>query len=137
MYHIYRYYDERGRLLYVGITTDFERRDREHRLSFRYRWHSDVSRSDVQPLGTLARSEAEVIEAGIIKTEKPLHNNTHYKARMTRHQKEKLLRAVGGVRSSFLPIEANLIQITLGRGAETFPLELELIDADDNLYKWK
>lgn len=134
-YFLYRYYDVEDRLLYVGITTNFKKRDADHRLKSGVNWHNDARRSDVIDLETYDPSEAKIIEARMIKTERPLHNRTHYKQRMSNGQIKKLLSAIGGIVASQQPIEGEIIKRTLGRGPETF--QLNFIDIGSGFYRWK
>ncbi|WP_062215801.1 GIY-YIG nuclease family protein [Streptomyces sp. NBRC 109706] len=68
---LYRFYDERDRLLYVGISKDPDQRWREHQqLS---PWSRQISRREVEWL--TSRRTAEVAEVAAIKSERPAHNN--------------------------------------------------------------
>jgi len=69
---VYRFFDGRGSLLYVGVTTCLPRRLREHASS--KPWWSKVVRVDVEHFPTLA--EAQAAETKAIKTEGPLYNKT-------------------------------------------------------------
>lgn len=70
---LYRLWDDRGRLLYVGITKDVNRRFREHgKFSA---WWPEVAWHGVQTLPT--RIEASVAERLAIQTELPIYNQKH------------------------------------------------------------
>jgi predicted GIY-YIG superfamily endonuclease len=67
---IYRAYDETGRLLYVGATSNLARRIKQHERGTP--WWGDVA--DVDQEGYSTMSEALVAEADAINAESPLHN---------------------------------------------------------------
>lgn len=71
---VYRLYDDKGRLLYVGISTQLRERMRSH-----YRkkeWGRDVARLEVE--WGLTRHQALSREREIILNDSPLHNATFY-----------------------------------------------------------
>lgn len=70
---LYRWYDQAGRLLYVGITDDVATRQTRH--AKRSSWAEFAVRSTVQRLST--RQVAERAEVEAIKTEQPLFNRQH------------------------------------------------------------
>lgn len=70
LHTLYRFFDERDVLLYVGITMDPGRRFKNHRAT--KAWWSEIERIELEQhpdRDTLALAEREAI-----KTEKPLHN---------------------------------------------------------------
>ena len=67
---LYRYYDDAGDLLYVGITHDIRQRDSWHRSNSR--WHREHARRTVESYPT--RNEALAAESAAIKTERPAFN---------------------------------------------------------------
>ena len=68
---MYRCYDGRGRLLYIGISVVTLCRMIEHRQQ---PWWVEVARVDVEHLGVASRREAEVVERAAILAEQPLFN---------------------------------------------------------------
>lgn len=70
---LYRLYDADGKLLYVGITNDTERRWSDH--SSDKSWWPDVAERTAEWFAT--RPEAEAAEIQAIKTEKPRRNRAH------------------------------------------------------------
>ena len=71
---LYRHYDKRGRLLYVGISLHTAVRLMGHK-SQRATWLYQVARIDIEWLPT--RKAALAAERLAIKTEKPPHNIQH------------------------------------------------------------
>lgn len=72
MIELYRVFDDLGRLLYVGISTDPLRRLSQHRDG--KEWWPRVRRVEVQHLDTDDRVIAECIEREAIRVEKPIYN---------------------------------------------------------------
>lgn len=72
---LYRFYDADDRLLYVGISLNAAQRASQHKVE--KPWWDDVRRMDVEHLGLMTRSEAEMVERGVIVDERPLHNIAH------------------------------------------------------------
>lgn len=70
---LYRYYDHRDRLLYVGITDKLSARTTSHIESSS--WMDFAVRSTIERYPT--RREAEKAEQEAIKTERPLFNSQH------------------------------------------------------------
>jgi predicted GIY-YIG superfamily endonuclease len=69
---LYRWFDANGKLLYIGITTDPEARERHHRSgSWWIRW---ASRCDVEYPQVLSLVDAERDELRAITTEGPVFN---------------------------------------------------------------
>lgn len=66
---LYRFYDTRGVLLYVGITANLPRRLEKHGGR---EWWQDVARMECQPYPD--RESVRAAEREAIETEKPLHN---------------------------------------------------------------
>lgn len=76
---LYRLYDGDGRLLYVGIAKDPEKRLRAHRWGpDRADWRHDIATQSVEWRDT--REEAEAAEIAAIRSELPLHNRRHHPA---------------------------------------------------------
>lgn len=73
--HLYRYFDDAGNLLYVGVSASAIRRLLEHAAN--KVWACLVSRVDVQTLPT--REAALAAERKAITDEKPRFNATHNK----------------------------------------------------------
>jgi GntR family transcriptional regulator len=72
--YLYRWSDDQGRLLYIGISTDPDVRAEEHRRwSWWVRW---AARVDVEPNGS-PRVEAEEAERAAIVAERPVFNTVH------------------------------------------------------------
>lgn len=67
--YVYRFYDDAGRLLYVGITNDIKRRYKEH---LQKPWARDIEVRLHVLMPT--RAEALAVEAAAIKFEQPLYN---------------------------------------------------------------
>lgn len=72
---LYRLYDAHGALLYVGITSDPERRWKQHAIERADTWWPQVARRSVEWVGT--RTAAEEAEVKAITEERPLHNRAH------------------------------------------------------------
>lgn len=70
LHTLYRFYDESGVLLYVGITADPSRRFEKHRGD--KTWWRHVARIDMAQYGT--RDELRAAERVAIENEAPLHN---------------------------------------------------------------
>ena len=66
---VYRFYDARGRLLYVGITMNIKQRWAEHE---RMPWWPQVARRKVVWYDTRAKAAASELKA--IREEGPVHN---------------------------------------------------------------
>jgi hypothetical protein len=81
---LYRFYDGRGRLLYIGIAVDFLNRWRKHRKKI---WWPLVARIEISSYPT--RSAAMIAERSAIITEKPLHNEVHNRATRAQRQAEE------------------------------------------------
>ena len=73
-HYIYRLYNEKDQLLYVGITNDVNRRMAEHRAS--QEWFGLVVREEREKF-ICDRSEIEAQERRAIKREKPIYNKIH------------------------------------------------------------
>lgn len=73
---LYRYYDTKDRLLYVGISIHAAVRMSGHRRHRRETWWKEVAHVAVEHLdGT--RADAERIEAAAIRSERPRYNIVH------------------------------------------------------------
>ena len=72
--YLYRYYDKRKKLLYVGITNDFKRRDSEHKSK---RWYKYAT--NVKLVKYKTRDKALQAEEKAIKSEKPICNKVYNK----------------------------------------------------------
>lgn len=70
MTSLYRFYNDTGRLLYVGITKHLPRRLSEH--SWSKNWWTEVMRIDVEHFDD--RSDARAAELHAIRTERPEYN---------------------------------------------------------------
>ncbi len=72
--YLYRLYDERNRLLYIGVTGDADasRRVKSHRR--RQSWGADIAHWTVGDKPFPDRPTAHRAEGDAIKREKPLHN---------------------------------------------------------------
>lgn len=71
---VYRFYDAKGRLLYVGLTSRGMTRWMEHADS--QPWWAEVAAIRVVHFPT--REDGEVEEARAIRDERPLHNTIRY-----------------------------------------------------------
>lgn len=70
---LYRYFDKKDQLLYIGITGDNVKRQSQHKKhSF---WAGDIHRATFEYFDT--RKDALVAEKQAIINEKPLHNKQH------------------------------------------------------------
>lgn len=69
---LYRLRDADGRLLYIGIAKDPERRWKHHSRTARATWWPDVADKSVQWFNS--RAEADEAETVAISNERPLHN---------------------------------------------------------------
>jgi hypothetical protein len=72
---LYRHFDKDGRLLYVGISLSAVVRMQQHIRQAK--WARDIARIEVEWFET--RCEAEAAEWRAIRTEGPIHNQTHNK----------------------------------------------------------
>jgi predicted GIY-YIG superfamily endonuclease len=70
---LYRFFDLRGRLLYIGLTVDLPARLTRHRLD--KPWWSDVARVEVEHYPS--RAAVAAAERSAIATETPLYNVVH------------------------------------------------------------
>lgn len=72
---LYRFFDSEGRLLYVGISMDVQKRWKVHETERATTWWPRVDRRTVEWFDT--RNEALAAEVTAIKKESPLHNVMH------------------------------------------------------------
>jgi hypothetical protein len=72
---LYRYWDDKGALLYVGISLNAAARASQHAKD--KTWWPEVARITIQHLGPVDRAEAESIEAAAITVENPKYNIRH------------------------------------------------------------
>lgn len=72
-YRLYRYFDSRRRLLYVGISGDLARRNSSH-IS-RSKWMQFTAASRVEPYATL--EDLKAAERVAIEAEHPIFNKLH------------------------------------------------------------
>lgn len=72
---LYRIYDASDQLLYVGISYSAIERLAKHKVT--QHWFASVARVERQDLGDVTRTEAQSIEADVIRAERPLHNKIH------------------------------------------------------------
>ena len=71
--YLYRFYDKRGRLLYVGITNSPPSRFRQHGRD--KEWWQEVSDIKIEPHPS--REEVLAAESEAIRTEAPYYNTVH------------------------------------------------------------
>jgi predicted GIY-YIG superfamily endonuclease len=71
--HLYRFYDDSGNLLYVGITNNLESRFSQHQKD--KPWYHQVSEIKTETYPT--RDAALWVERNAIRLEKPIYNITH------------------------------------------------------------
>lgn len=69
---LYRWYDQEGNLIYVGLTNNPERRVASHRS--RAEWWPWAYRLDVTPEPIIGRVQAERVEGIVIEAERPIFN---------------------------------------------------------------
>ena len=74
LFYIYRLYDSKDSLLYLGITNDTDRRIREHKQSAD--WFYQVARTDIRRFDC-TRKNVEIEEISAIKREQPKFNILH------------------------------------------------------------
>lgn len=67
---VYRYYDDEGRLLYIGLSGCFEDRDRAHLKSSYWRPNAVMARLEIFPWSRMA----EAVETSAIRFEEPTFN---------------------------------------------------------------
>lgn len=82
-FQLYRLFDSRQNLLYVGITQQFppEKRFKQHSKDKRW-WYRVVERyTTMTALRTMDRSKAEALERSVIIDERPRFNVTHQEKR--------------------------------------------------------
>jgi DNA-binding transcriptional regulator YhcF (GntR family) len=72
---LYRYFDAKGELLYIGIAYDVDERKKGHARTASDSWYPLIAKRDVQFFPT--RAEAEDAEARAIRAEKPRYNRRH------------------------------------------------------------
>lgn len=70
---LYRHFDIDGKLLYVGISYDVEKRTKQHENLAE--WFGEIAEIKTEYFNT--RKEAQAAEKEAIKTERPLHNVAH------------------------------------------------------------
>src|SRR5262245_15349332 len=87
MIWLYRHFDAEGMLLYVGITSDPERRDRQHTRDSE--WSRRVVTTTMERYST--RVAAFVAERSAIIAEYPIYNRMHH--RRARELQVMLVRA--------------------------------------------
>lgn len=75
---LYRFYDKRGRLLYIGIALEFLGRWRKHR---KRDWWPQVARMEIEPHPS--RIAALAAERAAIIAERPRHNIQHNRLMFT------------------------------------------------------
>lgn len=73
MHNLYRHYDDKGRLLYVGVSYGAIARLQQHRAQSH--WYSDIRNIAIEVFKT--REKAFIAERKAIKNEKPIHNKAH------------------------------------------------------------
>jgi predicted GIY-YIG superfamily endonuclease len=73
MSNLYRHYDKDGRLLYVGVSDNPDKRLKKHRYASR--WSALIERMEVQKFESL--KGALEAEKTAIKEEQPLYNTHH------------------------------------------------------------
>lgn len=86
--NLYRFYDNEGRLLYVGITNEWFRRFHNHER--KATWFSEVASATFEFFET--REEVELAEKIAIQNENPIWNKVHnvrYESPMDHFQKLK------------------------------------------------
>lgn len=82
---LYRWYDEQGLLLYIGITNDLERRRDDHlRRSWWAAWAVVVDADRI--LGPMSKREATLAEIRAVEDEGPIFNRN-----LTPHGRERVL----------------------------------------------
>jgi predicted GIY-YIG superfamily endonuclease len=72
---LYRFFDEHGDLLYVGISYSAVQRMAQHAAD--KSWWADVASTTIEKLGVITRAEALDIEREAIVSERPIHNVVH------------------------------------------------------------
>ena len=72
-YQLYRFFDAKGLLLYVGITQDWVTRLKQHRSQ--RPWFDDVVNVTIMRFASEAEATKAEVEA--IKAERPRYNNLH------------------------------------------------------------
>lgn len=72
---LYRLYDAKGTLLYIGISNDPAKRFNAHRWARCRAWRHDIDHYTAEWLDT--REQAELAEIAAIRSEGPLHNRMH------------------------------------------------------------
>lgn len=78
--YLYRHFDKKERLLYVGITANLASRTAAHMK--RSQWAKDVSRTTSESFPT--RIKAAIAELQAIDREKPVYNLTYSRERKTK-----------------------------------------------------
>lgn len=73
MAELYRHYDEKGTLLYVGISLNTIKRLAAHRTASA--WFDEISRIEIERFPT--RMEAMMAERAAIRNENPVYNIAH------------------------------------------------------------
>lgn len=85
-HHLYRHFDEAGKLLYVGISVHAVSRLANHKQVSPWIW--SVARVEIQTFPT--RQEAEAAEREAIRDERPLFNSTHGDKSVRAHSMRQL-----------------------------------------------
>jgi predicted GIY-YIG superfamily endonuclease len=85
--YLYRHYDRRGKLLYVGISNDPKRRIKEHKDKEWYKYITKVTYVKYK-----TRDKALKEEEKAIKKEKPIYNKVHNRNRsLTEYKTNRIL----------------------------------------------
>jgi len=80
---VYRFFDEQGRLLYIGATNCFPRRLREYARE--KPWWGEVARIDIEYFRSLRAAQTAEVKA--IKSEKPLYNKIAASVGLSRRER--------------------------------------------------
>jgi len=87
MHSLYRHFDKRGRLLYVGVSKNAIARIRGHKNAS---WYSKISNVTIEHFEH--RVDALAAEQEAIHAESPIHNKQRYVAKKTEASKQRAMR---------------------------------------------
>lgn len=116
---LYRHFNAAGRLLYVGILIDPNRRIREH--SYESDWFDDVTRVEIERYPTQA--EAAKAEREAVKREKPEHNAIKFEGRKRPYLQRVRPMATGDKRPSWQVQREIVDRLTTGTPVKWWTVE--------------
>jgi predicted GIY-YIG superfamily endonuclease len=132
---LYRYFDDTGQLLYVGITGDNTKRQSQHRRSSF--WFGYIASATFEHFDT--RQEAAQAEITAIQSEKPKHNSQHLNSKKAEFKplelfaKFHLLSMMSGYDLNKKPVEIDAQHRNFKVAIDKFDLKNEFYNFDECL----